>query len=219
MKKFARICLGVGGFGLLLLVLTPITEHRAAANSPLSVTVSNVPVPVQGTVSVGNAPSVNVANTPSVSVVNTPAVNVANTAVPISNALGPGGTPLPLSVAAEGQPYQDSCASAAQSACNLQAVPANMRLVIKEVDMSIDTAPTDKILAGGAIEVSVNGNYVFHTLLLTQQGVGATDAFWIVHQPTTLYNDANTNPVCHAFSVLGPLKLYCAISGYLVPAQ
>ena len=219
---------GLAGLALLALVFMPVTEHSAVASNPAPVTVSNVPLPVQGTVSVGNTasvnvantPNVNVANSPTVSVGNTPTVNIANSAFAVNNSLDSGGKAMPLLITPQGAPYQDSCvATFPQNACDLQTIPNNTRLVIQELDMQVNLGASDKMLIGGFIDVSVSGTYVSHAFLLTQQGADSTDSFWIVHQATTLYNEANTNPVCHAFSVLSPNKVYCQISGYLVPAQ
>lgn len=228
MKQLARVFLGLAGFGLLALAFMPMTENRAAASNPQLVTLANVPLPVQGTVTVGNTASVSVANTPGVNVSNSPTVSIGNTptvtlgnaAVSVNNALDSGGKATPLLIAPQGQPYQDACtANSPQSACSLQSLPGNMRLVIQVVDMQVNLSSSDKMLIGGAIEVSVNGTYVEHPFLLAQQGADSTDSYWIVHQPTTLYNDPGTNPVCHVFSIFGPSKIYCQISGYLVPAQ
>ena len=86
MKKRVKIVFGLTGFALLAVAFAPLTERHAVASGSAPVSVVNVPLPVQGTVSVGNTPSVHVTNTPSVTVGNTPNVNVANTpSVTISN--------------------------------------------------------------------------------------------------------------------------------------
>src|SRR6266576_2067221 len=98
MHKLARILLGLAGFGLLALVFMPASQDRAVVSNPAPVFITNTPVPVQGTVAVGNTPSVNVTNTPS--------VNVANSSVPVSgsvsvaNRVDSGNQAVPLVVTA-----------------------------------------------------------------------------------------------------------------------
>src|SRR5689334_2921167 len=72
----------------VLAVGLSVPANRAAGGGPpsgLDVNVINTPLPVQGTVNVGNFPatssvsgSVSISGTPSVNVANTPSVNVAN---------------------------------------------------------------------------------------------------------------------------------------------
>jgi hypothetical protein len=67
----------------------PTTSQAAGPPSGIDVTVTNTPLPVQGTVNVGNFPastpvtgSVSITGTPNVNVVNTPTVNIGNSLKP-----------------------------------------------------------------------------------------------------------------------------------------
>jgi|GraSoiStandDraft_36_1057302.scaffolds.fasta_scaffold38551_1 hypothetical protein len=96
MRKFGKIlrlglCLSV-----LAVALSAPTSRAADPGPPsgLSVKVLNTPLPVTGTVSVGNLPatqsisgSVTITNTPSVTVANTPSVTVANTPLAVTGSV------------------------------------------------------------------------------------------------------------------------------------
>ncbi|HEY4054301.1 MAG TPA: hypothetical protein VGL74_11175 [Terriglobales bacterium] len=183
MRKLARILLGLAGFGLLALVFMPESEHRAAASNPQSVIVTNTPVPVQGTVSVGNTPSVTIANTPS--------VNVANTAVPIRgnvqvfNPLDASDNPVPLVVRTAGLPYFDSCIGSGNpnSFCSMNNVPSGMRLVIQSASFT-SRSGTGVNLYRAAITTTVNGNSP-ENLYLALSNTG-TDQYGATYQAATV---------------------------------
>jgi hypothetical protein len=219
MKKFARVFFGLVGFALLALVFIPFSGNRAVASNPQLVTVANVPLPVQGTVSVGNIPSVNVANTAS--------VNVTNTAVPVRgnvqvfNPLDAADNPVPLIVRTPYQPYFDSCSGSGNpnSSCQMNNVPSGMRLVIQTVSFSSRTF-SGVDLYRAIIATSLNGNSP-ENLYLALSTTG-TDQFGATYQAatlaTTLYADPNTPPICEGLGS-GYNDFFCTISGYLVPAQ
>lgn len=204
MKGFMRAFFALAGVGLLVLTFTPTTRHVAASN-PAPVSVTNTPLPVQGTVSVGNTPSVNVANTLSVALSGNASV---------ANAVAQDGTLIPLLVMPQGRPYEDSC-SASNNFCSFSAVPSNMRLVIQEVDVYVDTSSLGSPKIEGVIATGELLNR--HVLVLVSQGADSSFAAYATHQSTTLYFDANTSPAC-VFSAFVD-NVQCAISGYLIPAQ
>jgi hypothetical protein len=131
MKTVARVLFGLVGCALLVLVIMPLAGHEAVASNPAPVFVTNTPLAVQGTISVGNTPSVTLANTPSVSLTGTASV---------VNALDGSNNPIPLTVSVQGQPYVDVCnASGAKATCQLQTLPSNMRLVIQTITFFSDS--------------------------------------------------------------------------------
>lgn len=180
MKKIARILCGILAMALLSVAIMPFGEKHAAATMPMPVSVSNTPLPLQGTVSVSNTASVNVANTPS--------VNVSNSAVPVSgsvsvtNPLDSGSNPIPLLVNSQRHPYQDSCTTNLGGACAFVTIQNNMRLVIQEVDLLSNTPPSAYV-NGGIIDVTINGTDVSHRFVLTQQSSNSSFTTWIAHQP------------------------------------
>ena len=219
MKKLTRVFFGLAGCSLLALVFMPVTEHRAAASNPAPVIVANVPLPVQGTVSVGNTPSVNVANTAS--------VNVTNTAVPVRgniqvfNPLDAADNPVPLVVRTPYQPYFDSCSGSGNpnAFCTMNNVPSGMRLVIQTVSFSGRTGSGVDIYRA-VISTSLNGNSPENIYLaLTPTGIDQNGGkYQAATVATTLYADPNTPPTCEGLAG-GYNDFFCTISGYLVSAQ
>jgi hypothetical protein len=219
MKRITRIFFGLVGFALLTLAFIPISEHRVAASNPGPVIVTNVPLPVQGTVSVGNTPNVNVANTAS--------VNVTNTAVPVRgnvqvfNPLDAADNPVPLVVRTPYQPYFDSCSGSGNpnSFCTMNNVPSGMRLVIQTVSFSGRTA-SNVDLYRAVIATSLNGNSPENLYLaLSTTGTDQNgDKYQAATLATTLYADPNTPPTCEGLAS-GYNDFFCTISGYVVPAQ
>ncbi len=93
MKQFSKLMLIAVGFGILTVALSLVPSKPVGAMGSAPVTVTNTPLPVQGTVNVGNTPSVNVANAAvpvqgtvgamqsgawNVGITNTPSVNVSS---------------------------------------------------------------------------------------------------------------------------------------------
>jgi len=223
MKTVARVLFGLVGCALLVLVIMPLAGHEAVASNPAPVFVTNTPLAVQGTISVGNTPSVTLANTPSVSVSNTPSVSIANTpsvsltgTAPVVNALDGSNNPIPLTVSVQGQPYVDVCnASGAKATCQLQTLPSNMRLVIQTITFFSD---------------SVGHYYDAYVTTTTAQSTvpfrlalppGIQDQFSGTHQPvhqtTILYADAGSAPSCTGAATDPSSVFFCTITGYLVP--
>jgi len=143
MKRIARIFFGLAGLGLLAATIMPFTEQHAVASQPMLVTVTNTPLPVQGTVSVGNTPSVNVANSPSVNVANTPTVNISNASIGVSNPLDSSSKPVPLLVTSQVTPYQSECqipsTTSSIGSCAFSPLNADTQLVIQEFAVGATT--------------------------------------------------------------------------------
>ncbi len=210
MKKLTRVLLGLVGLGLLAVAILPFSEEHAGATQPMPVNVTNTPLPVQGTVSVGNTPSVNVANSPS--------VLVTNSAISVNNALDTSSNPIPLVVKQQGQPYQDSCGFN-NANCSLQAVPVNMRLVIQEIDIEVLSTPSDDV-HDARISVSNNNFVIEHFLAPINEGInGLGETVWVAHQATTLFADSGSQPNCSSNFSSPTVSVRCEISGYLVPTH
>jgi hypothetical protein len=209
MKKFVKVFLALAGFGLLAITFAPLTEHHAAASGGAPVIVQNTPLPVQGTVSVGNTASVNVANSPS--------VHVSNAAVSVNNALDGASNPIPLVVVQQGTPYQDTCGFSSPD-CSLQAVPAHSRLVIQEVDIEVLSLPTDDV-HDARFSVSTNNFGIEHFVAPINEGTNSFGEIVLVaHQATTLFADSGSQPNCSSNFSSPTVSVRCEISGYLVPA-
>jgi hypothetical protein len=180
MRKLTRVLLGLVGLGLLAVAILPFSEEHVGATQPMPVNVTNTPLPVQGTVSVGNTASVNVANSPG--------VHVSNAAVSVNNALDTSSNPIPLVVVQQGTPYQDSCEFSSPE-CSLQAVPAKTRLVIQEVDMEVRSLPSDDV-HDARFSVSTNNFGIEHFVAPINEGTNSFGEIVLVaHQATTLYAD------------------------------
>jgi hypothetical protein len=218
MKRIARIFFGLIALGLLAIAIMPFAEEHAAATQPMPVTVTNTPLSVQGTVSVGNTPTVSVANTPSVNVANTPTVNLGNSNITVSNSLDSGNNPIPLVVSGAGTPYSDSCSAFFQNTCPMYSLPANMRLVIQAVSFR-------SLANGGDVYESylitiVNGAKSNSYMPLSNSGTdSAGQLHQAAHVATLLYADAGSTPSCEANSSVVDYNFDCSISGYLVSAQ
>jgi hypothetical protein len=216
MKKLARIFFGLAGCALLALVLMPLTEHRAVASNPSPVVVTNTPLPVQGTVAVGNTPSVNVANTAS--------VNVTNTAVPIRgnvqvfNPLDAANNPIPLTVSTAGEPYADQCntSGSASVSCNMNPLPSGKRLVIQAISIHASYGQSENVYQADLV-TTVNGASALFLVTLSDSGLdGAGNLNKTGSVPTQFYADAGSTPQCQIDGTAG-MRLLCTISGYLVP--
>jgi hypothetical protein len=209
MRKLTRVLLGLVGLGLLAVAILPFSEEHVGATQPMPVNVTNTPLPVQGTVSVGNTASVNVANSPS--------VHVSNAAVSVNNALDTSSNPIPLVVVQQGTPYQDSCSTSGTTTCTFASLPAGMRLVIQEFDSRTVVNLPDTV-ENVVVQAVVNGTSQNHGFFAPVAQTN-TQGFYTVHQPTTMYADAGSAPRCFiGTSGVSVNSAFCALSGYLVPA-
>ena len=219
MKKIARIFSGLVGFGLLALAFMPMNVHRAAASNPQSVIVSNVPLPVQGTVSVGNTPSVRVSNTPSVTVAN--ASLPVNGSVSVANAVDSGNHAIPLLVTWQGTPYWDQCGGSGNvdynTTCSMHSVPTGMRLIIESASVNAASGTTSDSVLGVAIHSTFNGANTYEYVAPSNTG-SATGLFQSASGPIKLFADPGSTPQCSMIAT-GFVSYDCTISGYLIPAQ
>jgi hypothetical protein len=219
LRKLVRVLLGLAGFGLLALIFMPQSEHRAAASNPAPVVITNTPLPVQGTVLVGNIPSVTVSNTPS--------VNVANASLPVSgivsvaNSVDSGNRAIPIVVTAQGTSYWDQCNGFGHldfnSTCSMHSVPAGMRLVIESASLNTASGTNTDSILGVAIHATFNGGDTYEYLAPSNTGT-ATGLFQSASGPTKLFADPSSTPKC-SLTATGDVFYDCTISGYLVPAQ
>lgn len=211
----------IGAMVLVLLAVigASMNSHPAAGQGnerAKPVTVVNTPLPVQGTVGVNNFPS-----NQAVSVTNTPTVSLAaGSSVNVTNPLDAQSNPTPLATLDASQPYEDQCEltfnGSNGGACKFQAVPAGKRLVIQEVDITVQV---DQGLRPTNIEVFTPS--VAHQFTATFMGTTtfpSVDHF-SMHQETHLYVGKKQTPACQVFvtgvpSLIG--QYGCALSGFLV---
>ena len=223
MKKFTRIVFGLAGFALLAVAFAPITERHAIASGAAPVSVVNVPLPVQGTVSVGNTPNVHITNSPSVSIANTPSVSVSNSSLPVTNPLDTFNNPVPLLVSTDAQPYESSCVISNPqdfvASCSFDAVTTGKRLVIREF-----SALTFTSLGTGVhklfLQVGWKGGLIQHYFPVFSLGSDSFNTSAAVHTETTIYAESSANPTCVVVDTAqNSFEANCSITGYLIPAQ
>lgn len=209
MKKLVNAVLSVAGFAFVALAAGLLSTRTVEATNPQSVIVNNVPLPVQGTISVGNTPSVNVANTPT--------VNLSNTTLSVANAVDSSNVPIPLVVTQTApQPFQDECVIVAvNNSCNFNAPPTGMRIVIQEFDYEVAVANVGNSWV--TLQTTLNSSPQSHNFLSAPDN---TNIYLVLHQPTTLYHDdSSTGPVCSVPEPHTAGGVTCQISGYFVPSH
>lgn len=209
MKSLGKAILTFAIFGLMAMLVSLLNPGRVEATNPQSVIVNNVPLPVQGTISVGNTPSVNVANTPT--------VNLSNTTLSVANAVDASNVPIPLVVTQTApQPFQDECVIVAlNNSCNFQAPPTGMRIVIQEFDYEVAVANVGTSLV--TLQTTLNSSLQSHNFLSAPDN---TNIYLVLHQPTTLYHDdSSAGPVCSVPELHTSGGVTCQISGYFVPSH
>ena len=229
MKKLTKVVFGLVGFALLAVAFAPLTERHAIASGSAPVSVTNVPLPVQGTVSVGNTPNVHVTNTPvvtvgnspSVNVANTPSVNVSNSTLPVTNPLDSFSNPVPLLVSTDAQPYESSCGiSTAQDfnqSCSFDAVPTGKRLVIREFSALTFTSPGTSVHQL-FLQVGWKGGLLQHYFPLFSLGSDGFNTTAAVHTETTIYAESSSSPTCVVVDTAqNSWEANCSITGYLIP--
>ncbi len=133
------LCVIAAVAGLLsdkqLLATASTTSTVASVNNPVPVTVTNTPLPVQGSVGISGTPSVNIANTPTVALTTGTTVQVSGA---IRNLDDPGRVPYQSTVSA-------TC-SGAQCGFGLPFVPLGHRVVIQHIGGILDfDAPATKV--------------------------------------------------------------------------
>jgi hypothetical protein len=222
MKKLTKVVFGLVGFALLAVAFAPLTERHAIASGSAPVSVTNVPLPVQGTVSVGNTPSVHVTNTPVVTVGNSPSVNVSNSSLPVTNPLDSFSNPVPLLVSTDAQPYESSCgiftAQDFNQSCSFDAVPTGKRLVIREFSAVTFTSPGTSVHQL-FLQVGWKGGLLQHYFPLFSLGSDAFNTTAAVHTETTIYAESSSSPTCVVVDTAqNSWEANCSITGYLIPA-
>lgn len=230
MNKFGKLMFAGIGLGILVALLGTIPSRPASASpSGAPVMVTNVPLPVQGTVNVGNA---SLAVTGNVGITGTPMVSLAaGSAVSVTNPLDVNSNPIPLVNRDVNDPalhaYQESCSAAFNgfdgSGCFFQVIPAGKRLVIQEVDAQVTVDPGVKpVYLRLVTDLSVLPTHRDRHFL-TPAFLASSDLdYFAAHQETHLYAETltgnTTGPSCETAltgSSTGGL-LSCSISGYLV---
>lgn len=226
MRKFGkplRLVLCVSVLAIALGVPSSSPTQAAGPPSGLDVTVTNTPLPVQGTVNVGNLPSTQ-SISGSVSITGTPNVSVVN----------PPSSPVPIRDVdnAPREPFETGI-NLAIACGDIVAdlsfpVPQGKRLVIQHVALqSGQRVP----LSGGnfvkraEIKTNFGGDLVEHPLNLVPQASGASPTAFVADHPLLAYGDPNTqveievelaSPLCSGsgFSQV----LAGAVAGYVVDA-
>lgn len=222
MKKLTKVVFGLVGFALLAVAFAPLTERHAIASGSAPVSVINVPLPVQGTVSVGNTPNVHVTNTPVVTVGNSPSVNVSNTTLPVTNSLDSFSNPVPLLVSTDAQAYESSCgiftAQDFNQSCSFDAVPTGKRLVIREFSALTFTSPETSVHQI-FLQVGWKGGLLQHYFPLFSLGSDGFNTTAAVHTETTIYAESSSLPTCVVVDTAqNSWEANCSITGYLIPA-
>jgi len=222
MKKLTKVVFALVGFALLAVAFAPLTERHAIASGSAPVIVTNVPLPVQGTVSVGNTPNVHVTNTPVVTVGNSPSVNVSNTTLPVTNPLDSFSNPVPLLVSTDAQPYESSCVISGtqdfNQSCSFDAVPTGKRLVIREFSALTFTSPGTSVHQL-FLQVGWKGGLLQHYFPLFSLGSDAFNTTAAVHTETTIYAESSSSPTCVVVDTAqNSWEANCSITGYLIPA-
>jgi hypothetical protein len=181
---------------------------------------------VAGTVNVGNMPNVNVANTPNVNVTNTPTVSVAAGAtINVTNPPNSQNNATPLAVLEATQPYEDACntvfSGSAGGSCSFHTVPAGKRLVIQEVDFSLQVDLGLRPLVIEVIDATGVGA-IRHQFTATFMGTDTLDIpnsdHFSMHQETRLYAGQNVTPSCDVgvSNTANAAHFTCELSGFLV---
>ncbi len=217
--KLGTVAAGLILLNLLIAMFNPSSAKAVPNDPPKPVVVTNTPLPVSGSLTIGSLPNVTIANTPlpvsGTVAISGPVTFSTSGPLTVSNALDSSSNPIPLVVAPPTlQPYQSSCTVGLALECNLAAVPSGKRLVIQEFDVQAQVS--SGTLTGSQLATSLNGTNVFHSFPVTNNGGN----FFVTHQATTLYADQNTNPLC-SIDTNGSISgtPACNVSGYLVPAQ
>jgi len=202
--------------GILLIALSLSFAHvnpvGSAPPGP-SVTVVNTPLPVQGTVNVGNFPasssvsgSVSITGTPNVSVINTP-----SSPVPTRDVDNAARQPFQVSVSGD---FRDDHTEAVGQI----SVPAGKRFVIEYVTGAYVIPSGEKITATDLSLLQNNSVTPVFGATFTGTDTGANDIF-ILSQLTRLYADAGTPSISIIGirnSPSGTGQAFWTLSGYLV---
>lgn len=216
----------LAGLALMAVVFMPITETPVAATQPMPVSVTNTPLPVQGTISVGNTPSVNVANTPTVNLASGSTVSVTNPVDTNSN-------PVTLITRDHDNPakqyiqLQTSCTNLT-GACepSIYTVPTGKILIIEfaSVEASLPAGQSVRLILQ-VLSDPLGSSFVNHYLpwsdpAPTASGIGGN--FAMVGQNIRAYASAGNvirTVAERTDAFTGTASATFSISGYLVDAN
>jgi hypothetical protein len=204
MQMTMRRVLLAGSLGLLATASSLLFSHPADASEgkPKPVEVTNIPLPVQGTITVQN-----------------PLDGNGN---PIALIVRDRDNPAfqPYSIFCTGKAFTNTD----QSSCSFELVPSGKTLVIEEVSVAVDVTAGQGIHpASVSVGTQPRSNFfgTNHYLALTAVGdTGSGLERYVTHQPTRLYhvggtgNPAGCSVVLNLPSTLG--EMVCTISGYFV---
>jgi hypothetical protein len=204
--------------GILLIALSISFAHVNPAGSAGSapVTVVNTPLPVQGTVNVGNFPTSNTI-TGSVSIANTPNVNVVNQPT-VRDADNPARQPFVFFLC---ELSQQNCPTAFTIPSTTATGQSVQRFVVEYVSGSC-AVDSGKFVADLGVSTSVKGTTAFYRVIPTlESSFPSTGNFFNFAQQLRGYADPGTNAVISSF-VEGPgtsepgQSCNMLVSGYLV---
>jgi len=242
MKQIGKplsLTLGLLGLATVLVLINTgsvgaQTRHVNIVAAPtlptVPVTVSNVPLPVQGAVNAnitnGSVPvtgSVSVNSLPAVQLSGTPAVSVTNTAT----------TPVYVDAdRAARNGFNASCFTGnvdpvyAQASCTLFTIPPSREVVIESVactaEVTTGTGPGQASLIvpgiplGGGLPTAV-----YYSLAMSKQSVSPSVDLWSMTTPLRVYaasgsGSADVGLFFIAQDTAQPQGLTCAVSGYEV---
>jgi hypothetical protein len=219
LKRFFLLLLAIS---ILASVSAIFFAHPAVASNPLAVTVTNTPLPVQGTVNARQNGNWNVGVSGTVNVASMPNVTLAaGSSLGVSNSLDGNGNPSPLLTRDSDNPalhpYLGTCSvqqSSLSVGCTTTAVPVGKTLVVEEVDEFIAVPSGQGVVPLNAF----GGDAAFFAL--TFVGSDGTNDRYVAHQLTRMYQPANGPiPGCGAAMNTSSnltIGVECAISGYLV---
>jgi hypothetical protein len=203
-------------FGISVLALVVFNSQPAYGQAAIPVRITNIPLPVTGTVAVSSLPAVTLSGTP--------AVNLNSTA----------NTPVYVDADRSARNgFNASCAtgpldSSGQAQCLLLTIPEGRKVVIESVSCQASLAagqgPGDVQLIlpnvpfGGGATTNVS-----HLLALSKQAGDASVDIWRMTTPLRAYASAPTSGSVGVFLFFRanptspqPQGILCAISGYAI---
>jgi len=238
MKQFSKLMLIALSFGILTVALSLVPSKPAGAAGSAPVTVTNTPLPVQGTVSatqsgpwtvgINGTPMVSVTNTPSVALTGTPTVNLGpgnavgiNGPVQLGNdavnpALvrdvdNPGRFPIQTRVCVQGGTALASCFGVPDAF----SVPTGKRFVIEFVSGTCQFSPPGSGLRAVSFFTVAGGTMAEHSLITSEAFSDATHTVNYFGQQTRIYADPET-----AVTLIHPAfsdhRCAMTLSGYLL---
>jgi hypothetical protein len=207
--------------GILLIALSLSLAHvnpvePGPGPKPQDVNVVNTPLPVQGTVNVGNFPTSSTV-TGSVSIANTPNVNVTNQPT-VRDADNPARQPFVFFLC---ELSQQNCPTAFTIPSTTASGQSVQRFVVEYVSGSC-AVDSGKVVADLGVSTSVNGTTAFYRVIPTlESSFPTTGNLFNFAQQLRGYADPGTNAAISSFEE-GPgtsepgQSCNMLVSGYLV---